>query len=82
MVRMVTRRPGILKQGTLTTTDTDMIENTVTKLRGPYMKQPASRNLLYGSGNSNRDSVSTYGVGWRGRWEAASKGRGYMADSC
>ena len=35
-------------------------------------------NLLYGSGNSNRDSVSPRGVGWGGRWEGGSKGRGYM----
>ena len=32
-------------------------------------------NLLYGSGNANRSSVS---VGWGGRWEGGSKGRGYM----
>jgi hypothetical protein len=29
------------------------------KLTLPYAKQIANRNLLYDSGNSNRDSVST-----------------------
>ena len=29
------------------------------KLTLPYVKQIANRNLLYGSGNSNRGSVST-----------------------
>ena len=40
----------------------------------PCVKQIANKNLLYGSGNSNRGSVST----WRGDWEGDSKGRGYM----
>ena len=44
----------------------------------PYVNQIASGNLLYGSGNSNRGSVSIQGVGWGGRWEGGSKGRGYM----
>ena len=38
----------------------------------------ANGNLLLGSGNSNRGSVSTTGVGWGGRWEGGLKGRGYM----
>ena len=38
----------------------------------------ANGNLLNGSGNSNRGSVSSQGVGWGGRWEGDSKGRGYM----
>ena len=29
------------------------------KLTLPYVKEIANRNLLYGSGNSNRDTVST-----------------------
>ena len=32
------------------------------KLTSPYVKSTANGNLLYGSGNSNRGSVST----WRG----------------
>ena len=39
------------------------------KLILPYVRQIANRNLLYGSGNSNRGSVSARGVGWGGRWE-------------
>ena len=35
-------------------------------------------NLLNVSGNSNRGSVSTWGVEWGGKWERGSKGRGYM----
>ena len=35
-------------------------------------------NLLYGSGNSNRALYQSRGVGWGGRWEGSSKGRGYM----
>ena len=34
-------------------------ERVTWKLKLPYVKQIANRNLLYGSGNSNRGSVST-----------------------
>ena len=34
-------------------------ERVTWKLTLPYVKQIANRNLLYDSGNSNRDSVST-----------------------
>ena len=44
----------------------------------PLVKQTANGNSLCGSGNSNRGSVSPRGVGWGGRWEGGSKGRGYM----
>ena len=40
------------------------MERATWKLTLPYVKQIANGNLLYGSGNSNR--------------EGASKGRGYM----
>ena len=48
------------------------------KLTLPYVKQIAKGNLLYGSGNSNRGSYQVRGVGWGGRWEGVSIGRGYM----
>ena len=54
------------------------VERETWKLTLPYVKQVAKRNLLYGSGNSNRGSVSTKGVGWGGRWDRVSKMRGYM----
>ena len=41
----------------------------------------AKGNLLYVSGNSNRASDQPRGVrgmGWGGRWEIGSRGRGYM----
>ena len=44
----------------------------------PCVKETASGNLLYGSGNSNRGSVSTLRGGMGERWERDSKGRGYM----
>ena len=38
----------------------------------------ANGNLLYVSGNRNRDSVSTQRHGMGREWEGGSKGRGYM----
>ena len=35
------------------------MERVTWKLTSPYIKETANGNLLYGSGNSNRDSVST-----------------------
>ena len=35
------------------------MERVTWKLTLPYVKSTANRNLLYGSGNSNRGSVST-----------------------
>ena len=35
------------------------MERGTWKVTLPYVKQIANRNLLYGSGNSNRGSVST-----------------------
>ena len=35
------------------------MERVTWKLTLPYVKQTANGNLLYGSGNSNRGSVST-----------------------
>ena len=46
----------------------------------PYVKQTANGYLLYGSGNSNRGSVTTSRgglgreVGGRFKWEARGKG--------
>ena len=48
------------------------------KLTFPYVKQIANGNLLYGSGNSNTAMYQPRGVGWRGKWEGGSKGRGYI----
>ena len=54
------------------------VERVAWKLTLPYAKQITNGNLLYGSGNSNRGSVSTQRVGWGWRWEGGSKGRGYL----
>ena len=35
------------------------MEKVTRQLTLPYVKQTANGNILYGSGNSNRDSVST-----------------------
>ena len=35
------------------------MERVTWKLTSPYVKETANENLLYDSGNSNRDSVST-----------------------
>ena len=37
----------------------EIMERVMWKLTLPYVKSIANRNLLYGSGNSNRGSVST-----------------------
>ena len=54
------------------------LERVTWKFILPYVKEMANRNLLYGSGNSNRGSVSA----WKGRMgrrqKGGSKGRGYM----
>ena len=54
------------------------MERVTWKVTLPYVKQIANGNLLYGSENSDRGSVSARGVGWGGRWEGGSKGRGHM----
>ena len=61
------------------------MERITWKIILPYVKQIANRNLLYGSGNSNRGSVSTY-RGRKGR-EIGEVQKGgdicvTMADSC
>ena len=43
-------------------------ERVTWKLILPYLKYIANGNLLYVSGNSNRDSVSTYRGRMEGRW--------------
>ena len=48
------------------------------KLPLPYVKQTAKGNLLYGSGNSNRGSVSTYRGGKGREMGGRFKRRGYM----
>ena len=57
------------------------MQRVTRKVISPYVKEIANRNMLCGSGNSNQ----ARGMGWEGRWEGGSKGRGYMipmADSC
>lgn len=39
MVRRVTSRPGVLKQGIVTTMHIDLTQNTVTKLRGSVKQE-------------------------------------------
>ena len=43
------------------------MERVKWKLTLPYVKSIANTNLLYVSGNSNRDSVSTQEMGWGGK---------------
>ena len=54
------------------------MERVTWKFALPYVKQTATRNLLYASGNSNRALYQPRRVGWRGRREGVSEGRGYM----
>ena len=42
------------------------VERITRKLTLPYVKQIATGNLMYGSGNSNRSSYQPRGVGWGG----------------
>ena len=42
------------------------------------VKQTASGSLLYDSGSANWCSVTVEGVGWGGRWEGSSRGRGQV----
>ena len=53
------------------------MERVTWKLTLPYVKLIANGNLLYGSGNSNRGSVSTEGWGGEGDWRKVQKG-GYI----
>ena len=48
------------------------------KAKGPGRQDRPADFRVYGSRNSNRGSVSTQRGEMRGRWEALSKGRGYM----
>ena len=48
------------------------------KLTLPRVKQRANGNLLYVSRNANRALYQPRPVGWGGRWEGGSKGKGYM----
>ena len=51
------------------------MESVTWKLILPYIKSIANGNLLYGSENPNRGSISTQRGGVGGRWEAVSKGK-------
>ena len=42
----------------------------------PYVKQRARENLLYDAGTQTQWQLR--GVGWSGRWERGSRGRGHM----
>ena len=53
------------------------MERVTRTLTLPCVKQTADGNVLYGSGNSNRGSVSTHRGGMGGRREGGSKGRGH-----
>ena len=53
-------------------------ERVTWKLILPYVKQTANGNLLYGSGNSNRGSVST----WRGGMRREMGGSFKRGDVC
>ena len=62
------------------------VERVPWKLTLPYVKSIASRNLLYGSGNSNRGSVINLEV-WGGKGDGREVQKGGdiripMADSC
>ena len=62
------------------------IERVTWKLTLPYVKQIANRNLLYGSGNSNRGPVINL-EGWDGEEGGRKVQKGGdicipMADSC
>ena len=43
----------------------------------PYVKEIANGNLMCGPGNSFQGSVITKRMGWGGRWEGCSRGRGH-----
>ena len=62
------------------------MERVTWKLILPYVKQVANRNLLYGSGNSNRGSVINL-EGWDGKGDGREVPKGGdicipMADTC
>ena len=54
------------------------MERVTWKLTIPCIKWIANGNLLYDSGNSNKVSITTSGVGWGGRWEGSLRGRERM----
>ena len=61
------------------------MEKVTWKLTSPYVKSMAKRNLLYGSGNSNRGCINLEGWDREGDGREFQKGRDIcipMADSC
>ena len=52
------------------------MQRVTRKLTLPCIKQIANGNLLYGSGNSNRDSVSTWNGGMGQEMGGRFKGEG------
>ena len=54
------------------------MERVTWKLTLPYVKQMVNGNLLYGSGNSNRGSVSTQRGGMGREMGRRFKGRVYV----
>ena len=54
------------------------VERVTWKLTLLYIKSIANSNLLYVSGNSIGALYQPRGVGWGGRQEGGSRGRGYM----
>ena len=53
-------------------------ESSVETYTLPYVKQMASGNLLCDTGSSTQCSGQSRGVGWGGKWEGGSGGRGHM----
>ena len=62
------------------------MERVTWKLTLPYVKQIANRNFCMAQETQTGALCQPRGVGWGERWEAGSKGRGYihtpMVDSC
>ena len=58
------------------------MERVTWKLTLPYVKQTANENLLCGSGNSNRGSVSTYRGGVGRELERRFKREGIYVHLC
>ena len=54
------------------------MERVTWKLTFPYVKQIVNGNLLMAQETQTGALYQPRGVGWGGRWEGGSKGRGYM----
>ena len=54
------------------------MERVTWKLTLPYVKQIANEIFCVAQETQSRALYQPRGVGWGGRWEGASKGRGYI----